>query len=63
MIFALFIGFASVVVLGWSVFKYQEVSDELMHSWPPELQKGTLWRTSYPVFALSPSTPLHLQAG
>jgi hypothetical protein len=63
MIFAVIIGFASAVVLFGSLFKYQEVSEALMDSFPSEFRKGTLWRTAFPVFALMPSTPLHLQLG
>ncbi len=63
MIFALFIGFASAVVLVGSLFRYQEVSDALMDSYPSEFREGTLWRTAFPIFVLSPSTPLPLQTG
>jgi hypothetical protein len=63
MIFALFVGWASAVTLVWSVFKYHAVSDALIDSYHPEFQEGMLWRTAFPVFALSPSTPLDLQAG
>jgi hypothetical protein len=63
MIFVLLIGFATAVVLVGSLFRYQEVSDALMEYYPSEFQKGSLWRTAFPIFALNPSTPLHLQVG
>jgi hypothetical protein len=50
-------------VLVGSLFKYQEVSETMMDLYPSEFQKGSLWRTAFPVFALMPSTPLHLQLG
>jgi hypothetical protein len=63
MIFALFIGYASAVVLVWCIFRYQEISDALIDSVPPEFKDGMIWRTAFPVFVLNPSTPLDLQAG
>jgi hypothetical protein len=63
MIFALLIGFASAVVLVGALFKYEEVSEALRDSYPSEFQKEPLWRTAFPIFVLSPLTPLHLQVG
>lgn len=63
MIFAVIIGFASAVVLVGSLFKYQEVSDAVMDSYPSEFREETLRRTAFPIFVLSPLTPLHLQVG
>jgi Flp pilus assembly protein TadB len=63
MILVLLIGCATAVVLTWSVFKYHTISDALSDSYPAEFKEGTLWRTAFPIFVLSPSTPLDLQAG
>jgi hypothetical protein len=60
---ALLIGFLSAVALLGSIFKYHEISEALIDSYPEEFREGTLWRTAFPIFALSPLTPLDLQLG
>jgi hypothetical protein len=58
---ALLIGFASAVVLLWSIFKHHAVSDALVDSYPEEFREETLWRIAFPILVFSPLTPLHLQ--
>jgi len=60
--FALLTGFASAVVLAWTMFKYEEVSNALIDSYPQEFQEATLWKIAFPIFVFAPSTPLRLQS-
>jgi hypothetical protein len=46
----------------WSAVIYQTVYRALINSFPPQFQDPLNSRYAFPVFALSPSTPLSLQA-
>ncbi len=59
----LLIGCVSAVVLLWSIFKYHEVSNSLIDSYPEEFREEPLWRIAFPIFIFSPLTPLNLQLG
>jgi hypothetical protein len=58
---ALFIVGAGIALL-WSAIRYQFVYRSLIDSFPPQFQDDPTSRYAFPVFALSPSTPLPLQA-
>ena len=58
---ALLVAFASAVVLLWSIFKLEALSNALIDSYPEEFREETLWKIAFPIFALSPLTPLDLQ--
>jgi hypothetical protein len=60
--FALLTGFASAVVLVWSIFKYYEASNALIDSYPQEFREEPLWRIAFPIFVFAPLAPLHLQS-
>lgn len=53
------VGFIAAV---WSIVKYQVVYSSLVESFPPQFQDPLASRYAFPVLALSPSTPLPLQA-
>jgi hypothetical protein len=57
-----FLAFACAVAAIWSAFKYQTVYYALINSFPLEFQDPLNSRSAFPEFALSPSTPLALQA-
>jgi hypothetical protein len=53
---------ASVLAVIWSIFKYQTVYYALINSFPLKFQDPLTSRYAFPEIALSPSTPLPLQA-
>jgi hypothetical protein len=53
---------ASAIAAIWSMVKYQIVYNSLIGSFPPQFQDPLTSRYAFPVLALSPSTPLSLQA-
>jgi hypothetical protein len=46
----------------WSAARYEFVYRSLIDSFPPQFQDDLTSRYAFPVYALSPSTPLSLQA-
>ena len=62
MIIAPFLAIASGITLIWSAFLYQTVYYSLIESFPLEFQNSLTSRYAFPEIALSPSTPLALQA-
>jgi hypothetical protein len=57
-----FLAMAGAIAAIWSVFKYQTVYHALINSFPLQFQDPLNSRYAFPVIALSPSTPLSLQA-
>lgn len=53
---------AGVTAFIWSAFKHRGVYHALIDSFPPEFQDGLSSRFAIHTIALSPSTPLSLQA-
>jgi hypothetical protein len=53
---------ATAVAAIWSIYKYQTVYHALINSFALEFQDPLNSRYAFPEFALSPSTPLALQA-
>jgi hypothetical protein len=53
---------AGAIALIWSAVRYQIVYRSLIDSFPPQFQDDLTSRYAFPVLALSPSTPLPLQA-
>jgi hypothetical protein len=58
---ALFVVGSGIALL-WSAVRYQIVYRSLIDSFPPQFQDDLTSRYAFPVLALSPSTPLPLQA-
>jgi hypothetical protein len=52
----------SAMVAIWSAVRYEIVYRSLIDSFPPQFQDDLTSRYAFPVLALSPSTPLPLQA-
>ena len=57
----LLIGFASAWLLLWAIFIDYTVSAALKDAYPEEFQDGAMWKIAFPIFVLSPLTPLDLQ--
>jgi hypothetical protein len=52
----------SAIAAIWSAVRYQIVYRSVVDSFPPQFQDDLTSRYAFPVYALSPSTPLPLQA-
>jgi hypothetical protein len=57
----LLLGFASAWLLLWSIFIEYTVSAALKDAYPEQFQEETIWKIAFPIFVLSPLTPLDLQ--
>jgi len=58
---AVFVVGAFIVAI-WSIVIYQNVYNSVIEFFPPQFQDPFTSRYAFPVLALSPSTPLSLQA-
>jgi hypothetical protein len=57
-----FIGFVSACAAAWGIVLNQRIYLDVKETLPPEFDDEEFRYATYPQFALSPSTPLRLQA-